>query len=100
MIDIGITHLENDENGEATKIFRNIIKIDSGFDDLNEITDTIKHLASQKRPTCLKLLTQKALIGLGIIYARKGEMEIAEDCILNGAYNSRDGGILFLAGTF
>ncbi|MCS7254286.1 MAG: hypothetical protein RMK18_09805 [Armatimonadota bacterium] len=100
MINRGISCLESGENEEAIKIFYRVIQADSGFKSLDEITDVIKSLASLKQPTCLRLPAQKALIGLGVAYIRKGMITIAEDCILNGAYKSQDEGVLFLAGTF
>lgn len=100
MIEMGISYLENNQDEEAIRIFRDVIQIDSGFKNLDEITELIKDLARRKQPTTLSLYTQKALIGLGIAYARRGDKTMAEDCILNGAYGSKDGGILFLAGTF
>ncbi len=92
--------LEKNKDAEAAQVFTNIIKMESGFESVEKVNDWIKSLASKKQPSSLTIIAQKALLGLGLIYARRGDKEEAEENILSAAYACQDGGLLFLTGTF
>ncbi len=84
-------HLEKDS--EAKEVLEHVLKLDSSFDNFQELDLRVRQLARDGKPFDLDTSTRLAMAYLGVIYND-------ENYVLNAAYDTEERDVLITAGIF
>jgi serine/threonine protein kinase len=100
LLEFGQRCLEAERLDEAERAFTRVLQLDSDFGSFARVNALVNELAKQERPFKLSTDSRKAMCLLGFIYERQGKAGLAEDYILDAAYDCEDAAVLTMAGRF